>query len=576
MANVINANLVRDTSNPPDAWCVTWRLLLSLIQAGWQIKSSSNGTTKLGVGTASPTNFSLATLQNIGGGGTGPSVVNKEFSGLMTITGLSGLVSPTATDPGSEGNFITFAGFASGGNDGTFQIAEVLSATSCTIWNTSGVSGDANNGNVGVTWQEKSFKTATYSPPGAVVQWAVLEGPRVIKVPVNTTPSSSFLIGETVYQGATVATQRSGTLAGVVMNSGGTSGWMAIEPHDYGTWDTVDDIVGVTSGATLAAANISATPVVYANEVMFAKSPSNYYQGSFFWWCGDRSGENSDSLSGRAGSTAAIPPGFTTDTFPTNAALGYGGNAAHQNVINTTAANMGAKAQVMCANALPRPRLANSNARTPRYADGSFTVLYHTSAALLTDGSYPVSWQRCDDVEPGDLSPFAVLTQAQGTTNFDKKANLANNYITATSGIVNLGTTGSVNAWVAFPGRGCGVAARDIVQPYVGLVAQTTSVHFMSLNSGEAWRLAVHPDTTPPIRPERIGLYNDGSANLTGGVTSQIKTKKGSPRWVRLLPTGSRMSTADNKLWISIAALDSTYGCLMFGPYNGSTTPVAT
>ena len=154
MANVINANLIRDTNNPPDAWCVTWRLILSLIQAGWQIKSSSNGTTKLDVGTASPTDFNLATLQNVGAGGTGPSVTNKEFAGLMTVTGVSGLVPPTATDPGSEGNFITFAGFASGGNNGTFQIAEVLSATSCTIWNTSGVAGDANNGNVGASHEQ--------------------------------------------------------------------------------------------------------------------------------------------------------------------------------------------------------------------------------------------------------------------------------------------------------------------------------------------------------------------------------------------------------------------------------------
>lgn len=582
MANVINANLTRDTNNPPDGWCVLWRLALSMIQAGWQIKACSDGTNMItGLNTVndllnSGVSSNWKTISNVGGGGTGPSVTVKEYGGLMTITGVSGLISPTASDPGSEGNFITFAGFSSGGNNGTFQIAEVVSATSCKIWNTSGVAGDSNNGNVGVTWQEKTFKTVSYTHgnwgPSPKAPWIVLKGPRIIKVPVNASPSGSFIIGETIYQGTSSDTQRRATLLGVVMNSTSTSGWMVIDPHDYGTWNNSEDIVGLTSSATHLAANISATPIVYANEIVIAKAAANYYTGSCYWWCGDQSGENTDSFSYMAANnvnvTINIAPGFTPTTFPTNAVVIFGGNAAHQSFISSTAFQMGTYAQVMVVNALPR---------AGRAADGTFSVAWHTAPALATDASYAFSWQRLDDVEPGDVCPFAAFAAGATITlsNYDKKGNLAGAYLSSSA--IGTNTANITNVyWTSFCARGCGVSARDIVQPYGLFTNQVASVSFISTNNAEAFRISNHPDATPPYRVERGVLYNDGSANLTGGVVSQIKSVKGKPRWFRYLGAGSRLSTFDTKQWLALTAYDYTYGSIVIGPYNGTTTPLAT
>lgn len=579
MANVINANLTRDTNNPPDGWCVLWRLALSMIQAGWQIKACGDGLNTKVTGLTDITGFLAVTtnwnsISNVGGGGTGPSVTVKEYNGLLTITGVSGLISPTASDPGSEGNIITFAGFNSVGNNGSFQIAEVLSATSCKIWNPSGFAGDLNNGNVGVTWQEKTFKTVSYTAStwASRAPWIVLEGTRIIKVPVNAAPSSSFIIGETVYQGVSVDTQRRGTLLGVVMNSTSTSGWMVIDPHDYGTWDNSTDIVGLTSSATLPLANISATPKIYANEIVIAKSSSNFYTGSCYWWCGDRVGEDSDSFSYMAANnvsvTTSVAPGFTPTTFPTNAVVIFGGNAAHQSFISSAAFQMGTYAQVMVVNALPRAE---------RAADGTFSVAWHTAPALVTDASYAFSWQRLDDVEPGDVCPFAAF--ATGATiilsNYDKKGNLAGACLSSSAIGTNTANITSVY-WTSFCARGCGVSARDIVQPYGLFTNQVGSVSFISTNNAEAFRISNHPDATPPYRVERGVLYNDGSANLTGGVISQIKSVKGKPRWFRYLGAGSRLSTFDTKQWLALTAYDSTYGSIVIGPYNGTTTPLAT
>jgi len=67
---------------------------------------------------------------------------------VSTLTGLTNQLSIT---PG-DGYSITISGAASAGNNGTFEILSVVSATSVTIANIYGVAGDANNG--ALVWSE--------------------------------------------------------------------------------------------------------------------------------------------------------------------------------------------------------------------------------------------------------------------------------------------------------------------------------------------------------------------------------------------------------------------------------------
>lgn len=86
----------------------------------------------------------------IGGPITGQSgslAIIVESSGIVTVAGLSGM-----TIDDSLGNFITLTGAATPGNNGTFQIIEILSATTVRINNVLGTT-DANNGSI--LWTER-------------------------------------------------------------------------------------------------------------------------------------------------------------------------------------------------------------------------------------------------------------------------------------------------------------------------------------------------------------------------------------------------------------------------------------
>jgi len=81
-------------------------------------------------------------------GQTGATASITTFSGgLVTFTGLTGMTAA------SRGNFLTVTGAASAGNNGTFLIAEFVSATSVRVANASGVASDANSG--AISWTER-------------------------------------------------------------------------------------------------------------------------------------------------------------------------------------------------------------------------------------------------------------------------------------------------------------------------------------------------------------------------------------------------------------------------------------
>lgn len=128
--------------------------------------SNSFSVTGTAIPSSAPYNFSAFSTQNINetwrevqiiyvtsnvsvtqaantDSGTAASVL-AVTSGVATISGLSGMYEALA------GQQLTFTGAASGGNNGTFTIASVLSDTSVTITNASAVAPDANNG--AISW----------------------------------------------------------------------------------------------------------------------------------------------------------------------------------------------------------------------------------------------------------------------------------------------------------------------------------------------------------------------------------------------------------------------------------------
>jgi hypothetical protein len=85
-------------------------------------------------------------------GGSGVSGVT---SGFATITGLAGMTSDNLYDQ------ILLSGSASAGNNGSFQIVKIISATSVMVANPKGVASDANNG--AISWVVSRYPF--FAPP---------------------------------------------------------------------------------------------------------------------------------------------------------------------------------------------------------------------------------------------------------------------------------------------------------------------------------------------------------------------------------------------------------------------------
>lgn len=116
------------------------------------------------------------TVASVGGSGVAGVV-----SGFATLTGLAGMTAANIQD------YITITGAASGANNGTFQIVDVLSASSIIIANTAAVSPDVNDG--AIAWSIGSYPYIGPAPvwgsPGFVwgdtFTWGVDSSPLVIQ-----------------------------------------------------------------------------------------------------------------------------------------------------------------------------------------------------------------------------------------------------------------------------------------------------------------------------------------------------------------------------------------------------------
>ncbi len=125
MPNALTPNLVFTTAT--DQFQAIWKLTRTMLAAGWKYMASGNGQ------SSGATNLAQT--------GTAASV-SAFASNVQTFTGLTNLTA------GAVGQFITISNAATAGNNCTFLILSVVSATSATVYNTTGTATDTNNGTI--------------------------------------------------------------------------------------------------------------------------------------------------------------------------------------------------------------------------------------------------------------------------------------------------------------------------------------------------------------------------------------------------------------------------------------------
>ncbi len=601
MAQVSRCNLVRSILAANDAFCTVWALACTMIKAGAIVKAASDGTTKVvagitATGFGGAPGFPWAPLTAVPAqAGTGPTLAALTNNGLVTVTGLSGLVAPTAANAGgSEGNFLAFTGFINGANNGIFQIAEYVSATACRIYNPSAVVPDANSGNVGVTWSESSIITAAYVSAtwSGKAPWLVLETHRMVVCPLTT--AATLIRGEKVTQG-TGSTLCEGEYLGSVFDTTAGSptintGWAVIQPRDRNTWAQTA-ITGATSGNSFTP---SAAPKVFVDEQAIWKSSANYTQGSMYWCCLDASADAANLFSALAAQsfcTAAVAPGGTATgtnaSMPTvagvavmqgTAAVAVGAtwpatSQAHANwysasVDPSATAN---KFNVLCANGMGTPTsplVTGAAATVGRSPDCSYTVVDYN----LTSPQ-GMQWGRLDETEPGCVSPFYVFSACGDPGPSYNRFSNTNGTVSWDSTGVVLNTSFTPNGFKGFTARGCGVAARDLYQPW-GYEIGNLNYTLISSNYSVVPRTMNHPAATPPMKVTGGYLFNNG-AQVTGGnaAVGQVKGRVGRPRWQRWQPVAGGLATYDTFQWLGVLLGSNSNPGVEVGPWDGASTP---
>ena len=129
-ALVYPTNFRWDTLPGPNPVWRRWLILpMALVATGL---SGSVGSTS----TAAPSACLKSPGQNVGGVWVPAASGTPVNSPWLTLTGLSGLAAA------QDGQWITISGSAHDGNNGTFQIVQVLGATSCVVANPNGTGAD--------------------------------------------------------------------------------------------------------------------------------------------------------------------------------------------------------------------------------------------------------------------------------------------------------------------------------------------------------------------------------------------------------------------------------------------------
>jgi hypothetical protein len=549
MPDVVIANTQVQATN--NTWSGVWKLTRAMKKAGWRYIGSSNGTSKDTTGNPSNDYWGA---QNTVAGQTGSAASLTTTSGLdITVTGLTGM------SASSVGRFLRVTGAASAANNGTWQIVAYISATSVRIRNASAVASDANNGSI--SWAEDDPVLDSYPSLDSVAAWWAARGPDVLKIPIGSASTGTFLRGENVTQASTSAT---GEILGYVYNTASDS-FLVVLPR-FGTFNGSNVITGSTSGATVTP---NASVITFANEVVFWKA-NDLVNGTIYSVRADTNAESTSlfsALVSTAGCTATIAPGGggTGNSFPALAyvARGTGGSAAHASWCQAT--NHG----------LPKFQISVTNVinDTSVSADGSFWLMmgYPSGGATASNG---FAYMRMDDTEDGDLDPFIFMSNPTSTYNRTQALNTGN----ASTWSVTTYYSSSNTNWSGWRRRGystndayqnnyspCHFIAVRFGGASVSAGDSTgNSLALINSNYSVIERVASHPASISVREP----VY------VINVATATTKHRKGIMRWMFWVPTGTAYDTWDNAGFIQFATSSSTQLGYIMGPWDGTTSPV--
>jgi hypothetical protein len=306
MSNEFRLNIGPTTSQ----WRGIWELTRAMKKAGFRHKASSNGSTKIisDDPLVDKWNGTMTTL-NSGSAASITTVTDHPYGKLLTLTGLTGLLSPNTSGGRSEGNYITLSGSATSDNNGNWQIYNVISSTSCQVLNTNASPAVDNSG--AITWVEKDAASEVYGTGTTVTDstyaWIVLEGPETLQLSFTAAPSGTFIRGEVVTQTGSGAT---GECVGYIYSSTSTLGWMIVSPRT-GLFNNSGTLTGSWSGAT-------ASPTAlyrFRRQHCFVKNASSTLTGGSWYQCVREDTESADffsTLANNAACTATVPPGGST------------------------------------------------------------------------------------------------------------------------------------------------------------------------------------------------------------------------------------------------------------------------
>jgi hypothetical protein len=514
---------------------LVWRITRAIKKAGGTYRASGDGTSK--DTSANP----ASDLWNGAGGSIGSGAAASTGTldrGRLTITGLTGMTAD------SVGNYLTISGAASGGNNGSFLIVEYTSATEVVIRNSSGVASDANNG--AISWSEIDPMAEAYpSALDSVSCWWHGYGVPIVRVPVNTASTGTFLRGEKVVQ---TTTNAEAELLGFMYDSVTPGNSFLVLLPRLGTFNGSDIITGDLTGATITPSGASA---IFEAEFVFWGA-NNIHSGTIYYSRSTSTDTTLNSLVGTAGCVATIPPGGggTGNAFPATAyaVRGTGGSAAHASWVYDTAPGNG-KYQLVVANMIPSTDVS---------PDGTFWVMLGRASLGSTESS-GFGYFRMDNTEEGDVDPYLWYCPGVGRSRTANTASLS--FGTWSNSAVIWGNgTNKFGGW-----RRRGFSSGDDFQFY-------DHANLVYVGAGQAIIDTFGTPETVACQTNSLAVREP----VWAGVRSASKHRKGSLRWWFQVPTGTAYSTWGPYQWVQVFTPTASFPGLILGPWDGSSDPVQT
>lgn len=546
----------------PECFNTIWKLTRALKRAGAKYLASGNGTSKDTSGLPNSDLWGNAGATSNAGAASAATIASPT-RGRATITGLTGI---TALD---KGRFLVISG-SGASNNGYHQIEEVLSSSSVRVDSRTVVL----TAEASLTWSiVDPLLTAYPTALNTVAAWWTARLTSTIRIPITSAPVAggggiNLTRGENIVQ---ATTGFEGELLGYVFNV--SSGYLVVMPRVRGTGGGVYGLTtgqaftGSSSGATVTQ---DGTALEYRYEITVVKA-ANQTSGLVFITQAEPVGEGAANLFSQlataAGCTATVPPGGggTGNAFPSLAWVGLGtGTTVAAAVVWVGTSNSGfnpwGNAQIIVADMIEEAGYS---------ADGSlWWNLCSNSTTIYSGGvAKPFGWQRCDDTEDGDLSPYVTINAGCLKTLYSNNRTSAGTIdSTANESLSTGGIRGATpvtsrvwcNGWVR---RGLTNERFQEFEYELLSGLQTSAVPHIETNPGQSDTVATAPVITFVREPIWIGALATG-----------LKARKGTLRWAFATgPGGNIGKLYDTDRWVQMSSLG---GAFVIGPWNGATLQV--